>query len=68
MIDAERVLAQKMFDAYNQEGPNPWKTFDGRDVPQWEGLSDQVRGKWIAAARCARQLLTHRVHVITREE
>lgn len=68
MNSAEQMLAQKMFDAYNQEGPNPWKTFDGRDVPRWEALSDQVRGKWIAAARCARFLLSPRVQVITKEE
>lgn len=43
--------ARLMFAAYNAEGPNPNKTFDGRDVPPWEGLNDQVRGKWIAAAK-----------------
>lgn len=48
-----RGLAKGMFDAYNAEGPNPWKTFDGRDVPRWEALTDQVRGKWEAAARFA---------------
>lgn len=48
-----RNLAIKMFNAYNQEGPNPWKTWDGKDVPRWNDLNDQVRGKWIAAARVA---------------
>lgn len=43
-----------MFNAYNEQGPNPWKTFDGRDVPRWSELSDQVRGKWTAAAYVAR--------------
>lgn len=43
--------AIKAFNAYNEQGPNPWKTFDGRGVPRWEHLSDQVRAKWIAAAR-----------------
>lgn len=46
-------LAQKMFVAYNDQGPNPWKTFDGRSVPSWDELSDQVREKWFAAARAA---------------
>lgn len=42
-----------MFDAYNEAGPNPWKTFDGRPVPTWMELNDQVRGKWQAAALAA---------------
>ncbi len=46
-------LAQEMFAAYNEEGPNPWKTWDGKDVPRWDELNDQVRGKWIAAAKRA---------------
>lgn len=46
-------LAQQMFDAYNEQGPNPWKTFDGRDVPRWDALNDQVRAKWVAAAKRA---------------
>lgn len=43
-------LARAMFDAYNDQGPNPWKTFNGGDVPRWEALNDQVRAKWEAAA------------------
>jgi hypothetical protein len=46
-------LARAMFDAYNEQGPNPWKTFDGRDVPRWDELNDQVRSKWEAAAQKA---------------
>lgn len=42
--------AKAMFNAYNEQGPNPWRTFDGRQVPAWENLSDQVRAKWEAAA------------------
>lgn len=41
---------KQLFDVYNSQGPNPWKTFDGRDVPQWEATSDQVRAKWNAVA------------------
>lgn len=48
-------LAKKMFDAYNAQGPNPNKTWDGKDVPPWESLNDQVRGKWIAAAKTSVQ-------------
>lgn len=45
---------KQLFDVYNSQGPNPWKTFDGRDVPQWEHTSDQVRAKWDAVARAQR--------------
>jgi hypothetical protein len=47
-----------MFNAYNEQGPNPWKTFDGRDVPRWDAINDQVRAKWNAAADCARKTLS----------
>lgn len=56
MMNVE-ALARMMFDAYNEQGPNPWKTFDGRDVPRWEQLNDQVRAKWIAAAQKAMDVL-----------
>lgn len=46
-------LAKQMFDAYNAEGPNPGKTWDGRDVPPFGECGEQVQGKWKAAARCA---------------
>ena len=63
MTDLE--LGQQCFTAYNDAGPNPWKTHDGRDVPTWDQLNDQVRGKWAAAAKKARELLAPAVH--TRE-
>lgn len=50
------AVARKMYQAYNDQGPNPWKTFDGRSVPTWDEINDQVRGKWIAAAVEARKL------------
>lgn len=40
-------------ETMNEQGPNPWKTFDGRDVPRWDQLNDQVRAKWCAVAECA---------------
>lgn len=46
-------LAVKMFNAYNEDGLTPWKTFDGRDVPRWEALNDSVRSKWRAAKTAA---------------
>lgn len=53
-------MAIKLFEAYNDEGPNPWKTFDGRQVPYWPELSDQVRAKWRASARKAVAILDRR--------
>lgn len=41
--------ARRAFDAYNAAGANPNKTFDGRAVPSWENLNDDVREKWAAA-------------------
>jgi len=43
-------LARQAFNAYNAQGPNPGKTHDGKDVPAWDKLNDQVRAKWMAAA------------------
>lgn len=52
-MDAITSRAKAMFEAYNAQGPNPNKTWDGKDVPPWEQLGDQVQGKWLAAARAA---------------
>lgn len=52
LIEVEEI-ARKMFEAYNEQGPNPWKTWDGKDVLRWPELTDQVREKWMAAARSA---------------
>lgn len=46
-------LAQDLFNAYNSAEPNPWKTFDGRPVPTWTQLNDQVQAKWYAVALAA---------------
>lgn len=51
-------LAESMFIAYNEADPNPWKTWDGKDVPQWKDLSKQVQIKWIAAAQSAWHITT----------
>lgn len=49
----ETALAEALFIAYNEQGPNPWKTWDGKDVPRWPALSAQVVEKWRAVARAA---------------
>lgn len=51
-------LARRLFEAYNAMPPNPNKTWDGKDVPPWDKLNDQVRGKWVGAALEAQKALT----------
>jgi hypothetical protein len=46
-------MAEQLFNAYNEQGPNPWKTWDGKDVPRWDAINDQVRAKWRAVADLA---------------
>lgn len=41
-------LGRIAFEAYNAAGVNAGKTFDGRPVPAWDALSDDVRAKWQA--------------------
>lgn len=49
--DAEPAkVGEFLFNAYNDHGETPWKTFDGRDVPRWPDLTDAVRAKWTASA------------------
>lgn len=54
---ADVLIAQQLFDAYNEKGPNPWKTHDGKDVPRWDALGAQVQGKWVAVVQRATALL-----------
>lgn len=41
---------EQLFNVYNEQGPKPWKTWNGHDVPRWADTSDQVRAKWNAVA------------------
>lgn len=56
-IEAASVLAKHLFDTYNGSGKRRWETFDGRPVPPWEDLSEDVRAKWVNAATEALELL-----------
>ena len=38
-------FAECLFNSYNEAPPRK------RNVPRWDALSEQVRGKWIAVAR-----------------
>lgn len=56
-VDEKPELAELMFRAYNAAGPNPNKTWDGKEVPAWKDTGDQVQGKWRAAADAATTFL-----------
>lgn len=45
-----KSVGQRAFELYNAGGKNPGKTWDGKPVPTWEGLNDDVRAKWQAGA------------------
>jgi hypothetical protein len=42
-------LAQEGYEAYGDAAG--WKTFDGRQMPKWEGVGEVVQARWQAAAR-----------------
>lgn len=50
MVDITE-FAKGLFNAYGEHCG--WKTFDGRDMPRWDGINDAVRGHWKAAAEWA---------------
>jgi hypothetical protein len=50
-------VAEALFNAYNDQGPNPWRAFNGGVVPPFADCGDQVRGKWLAVARAAKAAL-----------
>lgn len=55
-MNLHEQIAKAAFEAYNEKvlpGQTPWKTFNGQDVPRWEGLNDSVRAKWMAAVEGA---------------
>lgn len=66
MTDAElEQTAQALYEAYNNQGPNPWKAFNGGDVPQWKDHASKrrvpdektpVELKWLAVAKKAEAL------------
>jgi hypothetical protein len=50
----EKTLGQVGFEAYGEAGSQPWKTFDGRDMPRWEAMeypaAALTKARWQAAA------------------
>ena len=55
-----------MYEAYGDHAA--WKTFDGRAMPAWEGLTDAVRSHWAAAAKQATLILRKDLPLDEREE
>jgi len=50
-----KSLGQIAFEAYNGAGANKGLTYDGKPVPAWPDLSEDVRAKWEAAAAAVRR-------------
>jgi hypothetical protein len=51
-----KVPGQQSFEAYNNAGANPGTAWDGKDVPLWNDLPDNVQAKWAAAEKAAGRL------------
>lgn len=47
----EDEMAIQLYQTYNNQGPNPWTSFSGQPVPQYQDAGAQVQGKWKAVAR-----------------
>ena len=47
---------QDLFETYNAAGANPGKTHDGKPVPEWKNLTDDVRAKWAAVEDRAKKV------------
>lgn len=43
-----KTLARVMFDAYNKQAGG--KTYDGKPIPPWDEIGDNVQARWFAAA------------------
>jgi len=50
-----KALARMMYAAYAKEGGGV--TFDGKPLPTWHQPGDDRHKCWVAAARCAKELL-----------
>lgn len=48
-------LAQGAYEAYGDLAD--WKTFDGRDMPQWGDLPDRTRTLWATASLAVRRMV-----------
>ena len=53
---SEKEPGQDLFEAYNNAGANPGKTHDGKPVPKWQNLTDDVRAKWAAVEDRAKKV------------
>lgn len=43
-----KSTGQNAYEVYADHAD--WKSFDGRDLPQWDGLSEAVQGHWETVA------------------
>ena len=42
-------FAESAFNAYGEKAR--WKTFDGRDMPRWDQVGEDVQQRWVAAVK-----------------
>lgn len=49
-------LAKKAYNAYGEF--RDWKTFDGRKMPTWEDLGEEIQQAWTKAAEAIVKELT----------
>lgn len=48
-------LAKIAFDAYGEKAE--WKTWDKRDMPQWNEVGEAIQERWVAAIRAVLESL-----------
>lgn len=51
-------FAQEAFNAYGDKAN--WKTWDGKPMPHWDAVGDDVQGRWVAAIKRVFQVLAVR--------
>ena len=60
-------FAETLYGKYNDTGPNRWRTFDGRQVPNFDAVGDQVQAKWCAVSATALVETEIAVHATRRQ-
>lgn len=60
METSAKTHGQIAFEAYgNLPGPfGAWKTFDGREMPQWDAINELTRARWEAGVKAVLDTLS----------
>lgn len=54
-MNVREHLGKVAYDAYCEL--RGWKAYDGTHLPQWEGVRQDIKDGWIAAATAVRQAM-----------